>query len=101
MLSWIQKVDLSLFTEPQYRKVVTNKFHISQTQVKTTGKIDIHINEKERRENVQIASSVKSSHLRKVLCLKSGAQYVLWDKFLRAYPSDNGKNYAFLHIQTF
>ena len=44
-----------------------NKLHISQTQVKTTGKIDIHINEKERRENVRIVSSGKSSHLGKVL----------------------------------
>ena len=63
VLSWIQTVDLSLFTELQYQKIVKNKFHSSQIQVKTTGKIDIHINEKKkRRENVQIVSSGESSH---------------------------------------
>ena len=98
-MSLTQKIDLNFFTEPQYQKIVMNKFHISQIQVKTTGKIDIHINEKERRENLQMVSLGKSSHSRKVLCLKSGAQYVLWDTCEQTYPSDNGENHASLCIQ--
>ena len=60
-----------------------NQFHSSQIQVKTTGKIDIHINEKKRRENVQIFSLGESSYLRKILCLKSGGggQSVFGTKF--------------------
>ena len=39
-------------TESQYRKILKNKFHSCQTQVKTTGKIDIYIFEKKRIEIV-------------------------------------------------
>ena len=46
VMSLIQKIVLNFFEEPQYRKIVRNKFHRSQTQVKTTVKIDIQINEK-------------------------------------------------------
>ena len=33
VLSWIQKIDLSFFTEPQYQKVVENNYHSTQIQV--------------------------------------------------------------------
>ena len=46
----IQKIDLTFFTEPQYQKIVMNDLHSSQIQVETTGKIDIHINEKNREK---------------------------------------------------
>ena len=46
VMSSKQKNDSNFFTEPQYQKIVMNNFHTSQIQVKTTGKIDIHINEK-------------------------------------------------------
>ena len=49
-MSLTQKIDLNFFTEPQYQKIVMNKFHISQIQVKTTGKIDIHNNEKREKK---------------------------------------------------
>ena len=62
VMSSKQKNDLNFFTEPQYQKIVMNNFHSSQIQGKTTGKIDIHINEKKQGENVQIVSSGESSH---------------------------------------
>ena len=46
VLSWIQKIDLSFFTEPQNQKIVENNYHSTQIQVKTTGKIEKHIHEK-------------------------------------------------------
>ena len=52
VMSSKQKNDLNFFTEPQYQKNVMNNFHSSQIQVKTTGKIDIHINEKKNREKM-------------------------------------------------
>ena len=62
VMSSKQKNDLNFFTEPQYQKIVMNNFHSSQIQFKTTGKIDIHINERKQRENLQIVSSGESSH---------------------------------------
>ena len=48
----IQKIDLNFFTEPQYQKIVMNNLHSSQIQVETTGKIDMHINEKKNGEKM-------------------------------------------------
>ena len=46
VLSLIENIDLNFFTDPQYRKIVQNQFNSTQVQIKTTWKIEIHINKK-------------------------------------------------------
>ena len=80
VLSWIQKIDLSFFTDLQYQYFVENNYHSTQIQVKTTEKSK-NILPKITERKCLNSSSAEYPRLRKALYLKLGAQYDFRDKF--------------------